>query len=207
MELPLFAKPKSSDMKGIRFLALSVFSAAFLSFTTENKKLIVIDAGHGGTDLGSNREGIYEKNVVLSISKEIQKFNNTQDAYEVVLTRDYDTESTLNDRTALINKLNPEMVISLHLNSSPRSESGRSGQEIFIQNTEASRKLAEKISQRFSPSLIVGDRNLHILRESKVLAVLVELGFINSTKDRQYLTSEKGQQEIARKFTEVFKEY
>lgn len=194
-------------MKGIRLLALSVFSAAFLSFTPENKTLIIIDAGHGRIDVGNNIEGVYEKESVLSISREIQKFNSTQNTYEVILTRDHDPEGTLSDRTAMINELNPQMVICLHLNSSPRSESERSGQEIFIQNTEASRKLAEKISQKFSPSLIVGDRNLHILRESKVPAVLVELGFINSTKDRQYLTSEKGQQEIARKFTEVFKEY
>lgn len=207
MELPLFAKPKSSDMKGIRLFALSVFSAAFLSFTPENKKLIIIDAGHGGTDMGSSREGIYEKDVVLSISKEIQKFNRTQDTYEVLLTRDHDTESPLSDRTAMINRLNPEMVISLHMNSSPRSESERSGQEIFIQNTGTSRRLAEKISQKFSPCPVIGEKNLHILRESKVPAVLVELGFMNSTKDREYLTSEKGQQEIAQKFTEVFKEY
>ncbi len=194
-------------MKGIKLLALSVFSAAFLSFTPENKKLIVIDAGHGGTDMGSNRNGIYEKNIVLTIGKEIQKFNTAQNKYEVILTRDHDTDSPLSDRTALINKLNPEMVISLHMNSSPHEESERSGQEIFIQNTEASRKLAEKISQKFNPCPIVGERNLHILRESKAPAVLVELGFMNNTKDRKYLTSEKGQKEIAQKFTEVFKEY
>ncbi|KAA0130399.1 N-acetylmuramoyl-L-alanine amidase [Chryseobacterium sp. SN22] len=194
-------------MKGIKLLALSVFSAAFLSFTPENKKLIVIDAGHGGTDMGSNRNGIYEKNIVLIIGKEIQKFNTAQNKYEVILTRDHDTDIPLSDRTAVINKLNPEMVISLHMNSSPHEESERSGQEIFIQNTEASRKLAEKISRKFNPCPIVGERNLHILRASKAPTVLVELGFINSTKDREYLTSEKGQKEIAQKFTEVFKEY
>lgn len=194
-------------MKGIKLLALSVFSAAFLSFTPENKKVIVIDASHGGTDMGSNRNGIYEKNIVLTIGKEIQKFNTAQNKYEVILTRDYDTDSPLGDRTAFINKLNPEMVISLHMNSSPHKESERSGQEIFTQNTKASRKLAEKISRKFNPCPIVGERNLHILRESKAPAVLVELGFMNNTKDREYLTSEKGQKEIAQKFTEVFKEY
>ncbi|GEN76237.1 N-acetylmuramoyl-L-alanine amidase family protein [Chryseobacterium hagamense] len=194
-------------MKGIKLFAASFFAAAFLSFTPENKKLIVIDAGHGGTDMGSTREGVYEKDIVLRIGKEIQKFNSTQNTYEVILTRDYDTESPLSDRTTLINKLNPEMVISLHMNSSPHKESERSGQEIFTQNTDASRKLAEKISQKFNPSFIAGEKNLHILRESKAPTVLVELGFMNSTKDREYLTSEKGRQEIARKFTEIFKEY
>ncbi len=194
-------------MRGIKLLALAVFSAAFLSFTPENKKLIIIDAGHGGNDMGANRNGIYEKDVVLSIGKEIQKFNNIQDRYEVILTRDSDIFNSLDSRTSMINRLNPEMVISLYMNSSPRDESERSGQEIYIQNTDISKELAEKISRKFNPSFIAGEKNLHILRESKAPAVLVELGFMNSKKDREYLTSKKGQQEIAQKFTEVFREY
>jgi N-acetylmuramoyl-L-alanine amidase len=46
------------------------------------------------------------------------------------------------------------------------------------------------------------EKDLHILRETKAPAVLVELGFINNTKDRDYITSEKGQKEIAQKFVE-----
>ncbi len=194
-------------MKGIKLLALSLFSAAFLSFTPENKKLIIIDAGHGGDDMGTSRNGIYEKDVTLSIGKKIQKFNKIQDRYEVVLTRDNDTFNSLDNRTSIINRLNPEMVVSLHMNSSPREESERSGQEIFTQHTDDSKKLAEKISQKFNGSFIAGEKNLHILRESKAPTVLVELGFMNSTKDREYLTSEKGQHETAQKFIEVFKEY
>ncbi|GAA5086804.1 N-acetylmuramoyl-L-alanine amidase [Chryseobacterium ginsengisoli] len=193
-------------MKGTRLLALSIFSAAFLSFTPVNKKLIIIDAGHGGNDMGANKNGIYEKNIVLNIGKEIQKFNNTQDKYEVILTRDNDTYSQLTDRTTLINKLNPEMVISLHVNSNPKAEATEEGQEIYTQNTEDSKKLADKISKKFNVQKIE-EKNLHILRESKAPTVLVELGFINNTKDREYMTSEKGQKEIAQKFVEVFNEY
>jgi N-acetylmuramoyl-L-alanine amidase len=194
-------------MRGTKLFALALFSVAFLSFTPVNKKLIIIDAGHGGNDMGANRSGIYEKNIVLNIGKEIQKFNNIQDKYEVILTRDNDNNLALVDRTILINKLNPEMVISLHMNNSPHQESERQGQEIYIQNTEGSKKLAEKISQKFSPVPSIMEKNLHILRESKSPAVLVELGFINNTKDREYMTSEKGQKEVAQKFIEVFNEY
>lgn len=66
--------------------------------------------------------------------------------------------------------------------------------------------LAEKISQKFNARKIE-ERNLHILRETKAPAVLVELGFINNSIDRNYLTNEKGQKEIAQKFIEVFNEY
>lgn len=193
-------------MKGTKLLVISVFSTAFLSFTPVDKKLIIVDAGHGGNDMGANRYGIYEKDIVLNIGKEIQKFNNSQDQYEVILTRDNDTYSQLSDRTALINKLNPEMVISLHVNSSPKSESTEQGAELYTQNTEGSKKLADRISKKFN-TLKIEEKNLHILRESKAPTVLMELGYINNTKDREYLTSEKGQKEIAQKFSEIFREY
>lgn len=194
-------------MKGIQLLAISIFSTAFLSFTPVNKKIIIIDAGHGGNDMGASRDHIYEKNIVLNIGKEIQKFNDTQDKFEVILTRDNDNYIQLSNRTLLINKLSPEMVISLHVNSSPHEESVKQGQEIYTQNTEASKKLAEKISQKFNPSQILGEKNLHILRESKAPTVLVELGYINNAKDRESMTSEEGQKETAQKFIEVFNEY
>ncbi|WP_374461762.1 N-acetylmuramoyl-L-alanine amidase [Chryseobacterium taeanense] len=193
-------------MKGIQLLAITVFSAAFLSFTPEHRKLIIIDAGHGGSDIGANRNGIYEKNIVLNIGKEIQKLNSSQDKYEIILTRDSDTYNQLTDRTTLINRLNPELVISLHVNSSPDMESLQQGSEIYTQNTEASKNLAERISKKFNVQKIE-EKNLHILRESKAPAILMELGFINNVKDLEYLTSEKGQKEVAQKFADVFNEY
>lgn len=124
----------------------------------------------------------------------------------MVLTRDSDKDSQLRERTDLINKLNPEMVISLHVNSSPEKESTKQGQEIFVQNSDPSRILAERISQKFTSSKVMQDRNLHILRESKSPTVLVELGFMNNSKDRAYMTSKEGQKEIVQKFVEIINE-
>ncbi|MBL1219720.1 N-acetylmuramoyl-L-alanine amidase [Chryseobacterium sp. L7] len=193
-------------MRGIKLLALSAFSVSFLSFTPINKKYIVIDAGHGGNDNGAVSGAVFEKEITVNIAKEIQKLNEGQDQYEIVLTRDSDTYPTLGERTAMINKLNPEMVISLHMNNNPEKETAKQGTEVYIQNTENSKKLAEKISKKFTVSKIE-ERNLHMLRETKAPAVLVELGFINNTKDREYATSEKGRKEIAQKFTEIIREY
>lgn len=193
-------------MKGIKLVALALFSAAFLSFTPLNKKYIVIDAGHGGNDMGAVYGSILEKDIVLSIAKEIQKINETQDKYEVILTRDSDDSKTLADRTTRITELNPEIVISLHVNTSPQKENVNQGQEVFVQNTEGSKKLAEKISKKFDVRKIM-ERDLHILRETKSPTVLVELGFINNTQDRAYITSEKGQKEMAQKFIEIIHEY
>ncbi|MCT2407744.1 N-acetylmuramoyl-L-alanine amidase [Chryseobacterium antibioticum] len=193
-------------MRGIKLLALSAFSASFLSFTPISKKYIVIDAGHGGNDTGSIYGKFSEKEITINIANEIKKLNENQDQYEVILTRDSDAYPTLQERTAMINKLNPEMVISLHMNSNPEKETPKEGTEVYIQNTDGSKKLAEKISKKFDVRKIE-ERNLHMLRETKAPAVLVELGFINNTKDREYVTSEKGQKEIAQKFTEIIREY
>ncbi|KFF24673.1 N-acetylmuramoyl-L-alanine amidase family protein [Chryseobacterium vrystaatense] len=193
-------------MRGFKLLALSAFSASFLSFTPISKKYIVIDAGHGGNDMGSVYGKFSEKEITVNIAKEIKKLNESQDQYEVILTRDSDAYPTLQERTAMINKLNPEIVISLHMNSNPEKETLKQGTEVYIQNTENSKKLAEKISKKFDVAK-VEERNLHMLRETKAPAVLVELGFMNNTKDREYVTSEKGQKEIAQKFTEIIREY
>ncbi|UKB80574.1 N-acetylmuramoyl-L-alanine amidase [Chryseobacterium sp. MEBOG07] len=193
-------------MKGITLLALSIFSTAFLSFTPINKKYIVIDAGHGGNDFGATHGEILEKNISLSVAKEIQKFNKSQDKYEVILTRDSDSYPTLSDRTNQINKLNPAMVISLHVNSSPQKETVDNGFEVYTQNSDVSKELAGKIYKKFNAHKIE-ESNLHILRETKAPAVLVELGFINNSENRNYITSEKGQKEIAQKFVDVINEY
>lgn len=193
-------------MKGTKLLIVSLFSTVFLSFTPANKKYIVIDPGHGGNDFGSSFNGHSEKDITLAIAKEIKTLVDSQDKYEVVLTRDSDTDSQLKERTDLINKLHPEMAISLHVNSSPQKESAKYGQEIFVQNSDSSKILAERISQKFIDSKVIGERDLHILRESKSPTVLVELGFINNSKDRAYITSKEGQKEIAQKFVEIINE-
>lgn len=193
-------------MKGITLLTLSIFSTAFLSFTPINKKYIVIDAGHGGNDFGAIYGEILEKNISLSVAKEIQKINKSQDKYEVILTRDSDSAPTLAERTDMINKLSPEMVISLHVNSSPQKERSDNGFEVYVQNSDVSKELAGKIYKKFNARKIE-ERNLHMLRETKAAAVLVELGFINNSDNRNYITSEKGQKEIAQKFVEIINEY
>ncbi|UHO39103.1 N-acetylmuramoyl-L-alanine amidase [Chryseobacterium capnotolerans] len=190
-------------MKGIPLLALSIFSTAFLSFTPLNKKYIVIDAGHGGNDHGAVFGQFSEKDITLSIAKEIQKLSGKQDPYEVILIRNEDTYPSLSERTLQINKLNPEMVISLHVNTSPQEETVKHGTEIYVQNSEDSKKLAGKIYKKFSVRKIEERNNLHILRETKAPAVLVELGFINNSSDRAYITSENGQKEIAQKFVDI----
>ncbi|MDY0932594.1 N-acetylmuramoyl-L-alanine amidase [Chryseobacterium sp. CFBP8996] len=192
-------------MKALKLLVVSFASAALLSFSTETKKIIVIDAGHGGNDFGANFNGISEKDMVLNIAQQIKKASDKDGKYEVVLTRSDDTYATLTERTEQINKLNPEMVISLHINRTPEANTNKSGHEIFIQKTSESKSLAQKLSKKLGECSIK-EENLHILRNSKSPAVLVELGYINNTKEREYMNSSDGQREIAQKFADFINE-
>ncbi|WP_445432507.1 N-acetylmuramoyl-L-alanine amidase family protein [Chryseobacterium indoltheticum] len=192
-------------MKALKLLAVSFASAAMLSFSTETKKIIVIDVGHGGNDFGATMNGISEKDMVLNIAKQIKKASDKDGTYDVILTRTDDTSTTLTERTEQINKLNPEMVISLHINRTPEKNTAKSGYEIFVQNTEKSKNLAEKLSAKLGECSIK-EENLHILRNSKSSAVLVELGYINNIKEREYMNSSEGQREIAQKFADFINE-
>ena len=192
-------------MKALKLFGFSLIAASFLSFTPINKKVIVLDAGHGGNDFGAQRENILEKDIVLNIANEIKNFNTNNNDYEIVMTRNGDEYVTLSGRTEKINELHPTAVISLHMNNSAKVESERSGHEIYTQASEESKNLAKVISGTLGDCSIT-EKNLHILRESKSPAVLVELGFMNNTKDRNYLSSKEGQKEIAQKFDKIFRE-
>lgn len=192
-------------MKNLLRIASVIALGILLSFSfLKEKKIVVIDAGHGGTDLGANRNGILEKEIVLNIAKKIKALNQNQNL-EIILTRDDDSYPSLTDRTGKINELKPDYAISLHVNNSPRETTESKGMEVFPQDNEVSKKLATKFSEKFQGSKI-RTANLHILRESKTPTILLELGFINNPNERNYLSSEKGQSETAEKILSFINE-
>jgi N-acetylmuramoyl-L-alanine amidase len=80
---------------------------------------IVIDAGHGGHDSGTlGAGGIEEKDVVLDVALRLGKLLHDRLGAEVVYTRDDDTFVPLETRTAIANKAQADLFISVHANSS-----------------------------------------------------------------------------------------
>lgn len=80
---------------------------------------IVIDPGHGGRDYGAKGylKGVYEKNIVLKISKKLAHLLRQQLNCEVILTREDDRFLTLEERTAIANTRNADLFISIHANA------------------------------------------------------------------------------------------
>ena len=94
------------------------------------KKLVVIDAGHGGKDPGAVYRRYTEKTIALQISKRVES-ELKQRGVNVRMTRSGDTYPTLRERTSMANEWNADVFLSIHLNALPRGRHA-SGMEIYI---------------------------------------------------------------------------
>lgn len=97
------------------------------------KKRIVIDAGHGGHDPGAvGPNKLYEKDVVLDIATKLKKILAADPVNEVYLTREKDVFIPLEERTAIANRKNADLFVSIHANASPRKQA--KGVETYLLN-------------------------------------------------------------------------
>lgn len=97
------------------------------------KRRIVIDAGHGGHDPGAvGPKKLYEKDVVLDIALKLKKILKADPLNEVFLTREKDIFLPLEERTAIANKKNADLFVSIHANASPRRNT--KGVETYLLN-------------------------------------------------------------------------
>lgn len=81
--------------------------------------VIVIDPGHGGSDYGAiGPNGSREKEIVLSISRELAKLLRADKQFKVIMTRDRDRYVSLEDRAAVANDAGADLYISVHANAS-----------------------------------------------------------------------------------------
>jgi N-acetylmuramoyl-L-alanine amidase len=94
---------------------------------------IVIDAGHGGHDTGTlGVDGIREKDVVLDVALRLGKLLHERLGAEIIYTRSDDTFIPLETRTAIANKAQADLFLSIHANSS--SDSTARGVETYYLN-------------------------------------------------------------------------
>ncbi len=168
-----------------------------LSFTNNpEKRVIVIDVGHSGQDKDTQRDDLVEKDIVLDIAKKIKAMNKDENL-EIILTRGSDTYPTLSDRTSFINELNPEMTISLHINSAYKNNKKKDS-EIYYQDNENSKKITNALAEKLG-NCLTKTMNLHILNKSTNPAIMLELGYLSNEDDRKKLSSEEGKVAFAEK--------
>jgi N-acetylmuramoyl-L-alanine amidase len=116
------------------------------SFTKKyyGRKVIIIDPGHGGRDVGALGKGVYEKSITLEISKRLRKELQKR-GYKVFMTRTYDKYMSLKDRTEYANARAGHLFISIHTNAAPKGKPKKNyqGVEVFylsLENSDRERK-------------------------------------------------------------------
>jgi N-acetylmuramoyl-L-alanine amidase len=198
-----------TKIKVLVFLSAVVFGL-FAFKSLETKKIIVIDAGHGGDDFGATLNGLQEKAIVETIAKKI-KAQNKNENLEIVLLREGDHFMELSERVSIINNLNPKLVISLHINASENLN--KNGVQAYVSSKSKfyneSKTNAEILVDRVAGDYFlkgeVKEASFYILKNSNCPALTLEVGYLSNVNDRTYITSEKGQNEIAEKILEAVK--
>jgi len=165
---------------------------------------VLLDPGHGGPDdLGSRGPtGYPEKSVALLMAKLVRD-RLQQKGATVVLTRETDTDLPLQDRVAMIDKVQPTLALSLHYNALPDDGDAlkTKGLAAFWYNTQA-HSLAAFLHHYLVKTLkrssygVFWD-NLALTRPTSTPAVLLELGFMINPDEFDWITNPREQQRLA----------
>jgi len=118
---------------------------------TPTLRVVAIDAGHGGADLGGQGEDVVEKDITLSVTRRLRDAIQRQLGLRVVLTRSRDDTVDLDARAAVANNNKADLFISLHVNSSVQPTV--SGAEVYYLGVEgyvADASGAEEVSAQQS---------------------------------------------------------
>ena len=125
---------------------------------TGGKKIVVIDAGHGGLDSGaSGVNGLMEKDLVLAEGLRLSQMLKAR-GYSVHMTRDKDTFIPLPQRVAVARKYKADLLISLHADSNP--DSSVSGLSIYTLNDGRSDREAAALARRENQSDVIAGVDL-----------------------------------------------
>lgn len=183
--------------------SVAVFIFFFISAVSAqsegDRKVVVIDPGHGGSDSGAvGIYGIKEKDVVLKLAQKILQLNEKDGKFEIYLTRYSDTLISLKDRTILAKALQADLYISLHCNhaNSPFAK----GLEIFVAAGEISESkknaifLAYELHRKITTATGIVRRGVkfadfQVLMETINFApsVLIELCFLSNKDETEFL--------------------
>lgn len=181
----------------------------FDSLKNCKKKIIVIDPGHGGSDVGAQNGTTYEKNINLSVALKVKNILMNA-GYMAVLTREGDVLPSVEKRVDFVNELSPAMFVSIHCNDSEEAEA--TGTEVLynVKDNEkeyGSQWLSKLICNEVVKAAgtnnrgIVDGKSIHIIRNSRVPVALVEMGFMCNNKDVKLMSSKSGQNKFAKGIT------
>lgn len=195
---------KCVKLKNVSFMIMMLQ----MCFVFGQKKVVVIDVGHGGNDSGAiGINEIQEKEVVLNVAKDIIRLNKTifDDELDIYLTRYTDTLISLSDGSRLAKTLNADVFVSLHCNA---SKTFAKGIEVYVHRSD---NLSNKESITLGLSVLtegtqklglkkrgIKFANFQVLRNTTFCPViLVEMGFVTNKDEASYFLKSKNTKAMA----------
>lgn len=170
--------------------------------------LIYLDAGHGGKDSGAVAHGLREKDLTLNICKIIGKELRAYENVKVMFSRSDDKYISLVERARKANQLNADVLISVHINASTKPIAEGFESYIFPNSNSATTAMQNVLHEEIIKSIGSSgfgitdrgkkQRNLAILRDTKMKAILTENLFITNQKDAKLLMQSDFIEKIAK---------
>ena len=198
-------KPINSRRGNYKFLQLPDIK--------RNKFYVVIDPGHGGPDPGAiGIGGLRETDVVLDVSKRVKKLLSEKGVM-VKLTRNNEIALDLPPRVSIANKTDADIFVSIHANASRGKRRDINGLETFYYTGWRGRLLAKKIQKQIlkvspgSPDRGVRQGRYFVIKNTRMPAVLVEIGFLTGRLDARRLEKSIHRERIAYAITKGILEY
>ncbi len=171
---------------------------------------IAVDAGHGGTNTGALgvKTNILEKDYTLKIAKKLEKQLQKKGA-TVFMTRTTDADLSMIERTQMLREKNPDLLISVHLNSS--SNKGVSGTSTYYRYI-GFRSLSQAIlNQMLKLKLAnfgnIGAFNFSLSGPTEYPNCLVEVAFLSNAEDEEKIRDETFQKGVAKQIYKGIKSW
>ena len=156
----------------------------------ENRK-VIIDAGHGGQEPGAVYEGRQEKEDALQLAFDVGNALERR-GISVSYTRVSDVYDSPYEKAAMANASDADIFLSIHRNAMPVPGTASGVENMVYEDSGTAgalgRNIGEALAEAGWTDLGVKERpGLVVLRNTKIPAVLVEVGFINNEKDNEFL--------------------
>jgi len=174
---------------------------------------ILLDPGHGGKELGAKGPtGYPEKDINLLIARLVEQELINLGA-KVYLTREKDEDVSLQERVAMIDRVKPDLAISIHYNALPDSGDAENTQGIstFWYNTQAHNPamflhdyLINKLNR---PDAGTFWNNLALTRPHTAPSILLELGYMINPEEFEWITNSVEQKKLSKAIAQGIKEW
>ncbi len=183
---------------GARALALAVLLGSLAgSAAAQGRPLTMIDAGHGGDELGVAIEGLEEKEVVLSIAFVVAS-EFVDAGHDVRFTRTGDYAVWWDERRRAAEEVGASLLLMLHTNGN--DDSSVNGAEVYAYAEEpASRDAAAHIARALRHTglqVVEEPRDWPFLQSPDVATVMLELAHLTNPTDRRLLLSDDFRHEL-----------